>query len=527
MPITPTYPGLYIEELPNSTHSIVAAPTSITVFVGYTHPFKTTTFNEAIPISSFTDYEREFGGLYASGVFDSSVAYAVNEFFLNGGSRAYVVGLQANYHDAAGAVLNPTPPVGTSVTVPTTGGGIIFTAQEPTDRVPMRVTISNRKQTVSPNDTADISIAYGSRVETFRSVVLSNIETVIGTVASPVSSMITVSPDAGIYGTAFAADTVTPVGFTPPPTFSSTFSAADFMDVFQQDSSLDKVDIFNLLAIPGVSDNSIWSLALAFCERKLAFGIMDPPRQAAADRFAARVTPTLSLPLIADELPLLPKSINGALYFPYLNTIDPLTASAIELPPSGFVAGVYARIDTNRGVWKAPAGFEATVNNTTGVVARGRLSDTGQGALNPIAINCLRSFPGIGSTVVFGARTLQGADTNTAFQQWKYVPVRRLALFIEQTLLRNLTWAVFEPNDEPLWIAMRTSVENFMLSLFNQHAFQGSKPSQAFQVKCDASTTTQQDIDNGIVNIIVAFAPLKPAEFVIIKIAQLAGQAQT
>jgi uncharacterized protein len=154
------------------------------------------------------------------------------------------------------------------------------------------------------------------------------------------------------------------------------------------------------------------------------------------------------------------------------------------------------------------------------------MTDQRQGTLNPKGINCLRSFPGVG-TVVYGARTLVGSDTNTAFQQSKYVPVRRMTLFIKQTLYRNLGWVVFEPNDEPLWVAIRTSIEAFMLSLFNQGAFQGSTPSQAFQVKCDKSTTTQQDINNGIVNIIVAFAPLKPAEFVIVKIAQLAGQVQS
>jgi len=174
-------------------------------------------------------------------------------------------------------------------------------------------------------------------------------------------------------------------------------------------------------------------------------------------------------------------------------------------------------------VWKAPAGLETTVVNTTGVVERGRMTDLRQGTLNPLGVNCLRNFPGIG-TVVFGARTL--VTDNPAFEQWRYVPVRRMALFLEQTLYRNLGWVVFEPNDEPLWVAIRTTIENFMLSLFHQGAFQGSTPSQAFQVKCDSSTTTQTDIDNGIVNIIVAFAPLKPAEFVIIKIAQLAGQTQ-
>ena len=156
-------------------------------------------------------------------------------------------------------------------------------------------------------------------------------------------------------------------------------------------------------------------------------------------------------------------------------------------------------------------------------VPRGDMTDLRQGTLNPKGVNCIRDFPGIGS-VVFGARTL--VTENPSFEQWRYVPVRRTALFIEQSLYHSLGWVVFEPNDEPLWVAIRTTIENFMLSLFNQGAFQGSTPSQAFQVKCDSSTTTQTDIDAGIVNILVAFAPLKPAEFVVIKIAQLAGQVQ-
>ena len=188
------------------------------------------------------------------------------------------------------------------------------------------------------------------------------------------------------------------------------------------------------------------------------------------------------------------------------------------------MAGIYASTDTNRGVWKAPAGLQTVILNTIGVIDTGRMTDARQGTLNPLGVDCLRDLPGIG-TVVFGARTL--VTQNPAQQQWRYVPVRRMALFLEQTLYRNLTWVVFEPNDEPLWVAIRTSIESFMLSLFHQGAFQGDTPSQAFKVLCDSSTTTQQDIDNGVVNIVVAFAPLKPAEFVVIQIAQLAGQSQT
>lgn len=540
MPITPTYPGIYIEELPSSAHTITAAPTSITVFIGYSHPFKTNSWGKAVRLFSFTDYEREFGGFFASDLLSNALPYAVNEFFLNGGSDAYVVGIQPHYYDFS--VKPPDQGVVQSATA--TIGNIIFTALEPVDaNHPMTVTINNLA--ASTKDTADITITYGSRAETYRKVVLdatnkqNYIENRIGTASKRLSSLVTVTPSGPNYGTAFSAtpkpqDLRYPPPFvagSPPPGWT-TFNPADFVTIFQTDGDLDKVPIFNLMALPGIADNSIWSEALAFCERKRAFLILDPPENAAADPIAAKVdsNPNNNLPLIGSDTDdgiietIVPKSPNGALYFPYLLSNDPLTNSTVEQPPSGFVAGIFARTDLNRGVWKAPAGLETTLLNTTGVVERGRMTDLRQGVLNTKGVNCLRSFPGSG-TVVFGARTL--VTENPAFEQWRYIPVRRMALFIEQTLLNNLGWAILEPNDEPLWVALRTSVESFMLSLFHQGAFQGSTPSQAFQVKCDASTTTQDDINNGIVNIIVAFAPLKPAEFVIVKIAQLAGQAQS
>src|SRR5262249_49544279 len=151
-----------------------------------------------------------------------------------------------------------------------------------------------------------------------------------------------------------------------------------------------------------------------------------------------------------------------AIYFPRLKSTDTLTSTARDMAPGGYVAGVFARTDNNRGVWKAPAGLETILSNTTGVVDSGKLTDMRAGLLNNDAINAIRPFPGVG-TVVFGARTLVGAKDNTAFEQWRYVPVRRMALFLEQTLLANLGWVVFEPNDEPLWLAIRTSIESFMV----------------------------------------------------------------
>jgi phage tail sheath protein FI len=186
------------------------------------------------------------------------------------------------------------------------------------------------------------------------------------------------------------------------------------------------------------------------------------------------------------------------------------------------VAGLYARIDGTRGVWKAPAGTEATLTGVQGLVYK--MSDPENGVLNPIGLNCFRTFPVYGN-ILWGARTLVGADADA--NQWKYVPVRRIALYIEESLYRGTQWVVFEPNDEPLWAAIRLNVGSFMSDLFRKGAFQGLTPKDAYLVKCDSETTTQSDIDNGIVNILVGFAPLKPAEFVIIQIQQLAGQSQS
>jgi len=503
MPVTPSFPGIYIEELPSATRTIAAAPTSIAVFVGYTHPFKTRNFNKAVQLFSFSDYQREFGGFYLSNVLDTSVANAVNQFFMNGGSECYVVALQAeDYFDTGGA------DVGNVTSATATIGGIDFTASEPTDKVPIVVSVTPG----NPATTADVTITYGSQPpETYRGVNL--------TAASPdfFRTRMANSAYVRVAGApaAFTAAANTNLQAAAPAGAVNTFELPHFTAVFQTDSDLDKVPIFNLLIVPGITNPSVLSAALAFAERKMAFVIVDPPRDSTSDQGTGSVLTAFDT---------FPKSPNGAFYFPYLKSADPLTGAAVELAPSGYVAGIYARTDTKRGVWKAPAGLETTVLNTTGVVDRGRMNDLRQGVLNLAGIDVLRTFPGIG-TVVFGGRTLVSA--NPAYEQWRYVPVRRMALFIEQTLLRNLGWAVFEPNDDPLWVSLRVTVENFMLSLFNRGAFQGKKPSDAFLVRCDSSTTTQTDINNGIVNIIVGFAPLKPAEFVIVKIAQLAGQVQS
>jgi phage tail sheath protein FI len=542
MPVTPTYPGIYIQEAPSSSHTITPAPTSVAVFIGYTHPLKTNPANFGVPaeIFGFLDYQRQFGGFVRSAAFANAsgafgdIAVAVNQFFLNGGSDAFVVALNNSNLPQAGATVS--------------FGGLGFVAREITDETyRMTVTIRPIAAPVSPpnDELADVIITYGPAsggggiTETYRRVsmnplqddgVTANpnfIETMIGTADSPVSSLVTVSAGSppALFPTSVQSQTFP--SLLPAASASTLFEASDFTAVLQADTLLDKLPVFNLMVIPGVTDGLVLSTALAFCERKLAFFIMDPPIADSADGtavgFPHRIQDT------AND-PALPRSKNGALYFPYLRSPDPITGAATnavtgavnEIPPAGTVAGIFAATDIARGVWKAPAGFQATTKNTTGVVARGQMTDPRQGVLNPLGVNCLRDFPNIG-TAVFGARTLVTATD----EQWRYVPVRRMALFLEQTLYANLKWVVFEPNAEPLWTAITMSINAFMLGLFKQNAFQGTKPSEAFQVICNSQTTTQADIDNGIVNIVVAFAPLKPAEFVIITIAQMAGQTQT
>jgi uncharacterized protein len=279
-----------------------------------------------------------------------------------------------------------------------------------------------------------------------------------------------------------------------------------------------EVDLFNLLLLPDDEEQtatdraSLWGPASAFCQERRAFLLIDAPVtwtdvQKATD-------PTTGV----NELRRGLAKDYSAVFYPRLTIQE--NGSQVQLGASGAVAGLMARIDSSRGVWKAPAGTEADVRGIVGLERR--FSDQENGVLNPRAINTLRVFSS--GIVNWGARTLAGDDDLGS--QWKYIPVRRIALYIEESLYRGTQWVVFEPNDEPLWSQIRLNVGAFMHTLFRQGAFQGKTPREAYLVKCDRETTTQDDINRGVVNILVGFAPLKPAEFVIIKIQQLAGQVQ-
>jgi uncharacterized protein len=284
--------------------------------------------------------------------------------------------------------------------------------------------------------------------------------------------------------------------------------------------ALRNTDIFNILCIPPINREpagdmpNVYDKAAALCLERRSMLIVDSPVQwtdvdRAVNNFS-RLRPE----------PGTDPAKNAAVYFPWMKLTD-RNGRVTQFPPSGTVAGVWARTDGQRNVAKAPAGTETGLSGVSELVVK--LTDLENGRLNPLGVNCLRTFPVIGS-VVWGARTLKGADRLA--NEWKYVPVRRTALFIEESLYRGTQWVVFEPNDEPLWAAIRLNVGAFMNTLFRQGMFQGRTPQEAYLVKCDKDNNPQNDIDRGIVNILVGFAPLKPAEFVVIHIQQLAGQIQ-
>jgi phage tail sheath protein FI len=279
-----------------------------------------------------------------------------------------------------------------------------------------------------------------------------------------------------------------------------------------------EVDLFNLMVLPRTDPTqldslrqTLWGLASAFCETRRAMLLVDPPSTwNTIDKAYAGI----------DALRIGVDTQNAAAYWPRVMIAD-ATPTGHVADPSGSIAGVYARIDAKRGVWKAPAGREASIFGLSGVARK--MTDPDNGQINPKALNAIRTFPtGI---VSWGARTLVGFDDSGDLDH-KYVPVRRTMLMIEESLYRGLAFAVFEPNDEPLWARLRLVGRTFMDGLFRQGAFAGAKASDAYFVACDNTTTTQADIDLGVVNVIVGFAPLKPAEFVVLTVTQMAGQVQ-
>ncbi|HEV7887086.1 MAG TPA: phage tail sheath C-terminal domain-containing protein [Acidimicrobiales bacterium] len=541
MPAQLTYPGVYIEEVPSGVRTIVGVATSITAFVGRT---RWGPVADATDILSASQFARVFGGRWPA----SPLTQAVDDFFQNGGSHAVVVRLV--HDDAETAALS----VGGLDLVAASPGSWGADLRAAVDHADVDPALAASLGLASKDELFNLTVTHavpGGAVERYANLSVKDNRRNVAATLKEKSDLVrvaegwgganppdptdgkdalgTVEDQLGEAKKAYRNGTGNKAAVTAKETElrtavdtaraaakdGSPLALADFTDDTAAVEhkglfALDGADTVNLLCIPpheadGDIELGLVAAASTYCEKRRALFLVDP-RTSWTD-------PSDGMAWI-DEVD--GAKANAAVYFPRLKRPDG------ESVPCGAVAGVMARTDAARGVWKAPAGLDAVLRNVPDLAVR--LNDDENGLLNPVGVNCLRSMPPAGR-VVWGARTAVGADVLAS--DWKYVPVRRLALFLEESLFRGTKWVVFEPNDEPLWSQIRLSAGSFMHQLFRQGAFQGRSPREAYFVKCDGETTTQADRDLGVVNVNVGFAPLKPAEFVVIRLQQMAGQVET
>ena len=562
MPVALTYPGVYVEEISSGVRTITGVATSITAFIGRALRGPV---NKAVIVNSFGDFEARFGSLWN----DAALGFAVRDFFVNGGGQAVIVRL---YHADTAHVSGSNPAAPPAAIRSITLGDFDFLAASEGrwgNGLRLEIDLNNVSDAAAAMlgvvksqlfnlSVRDVGSGRSERylnltaVESPRRVdrVLAAESALIVSASAPDGSegiaagkdSLSVKEDA--YATAIkaltdkrnadpAANVAAEIAaiLAAKAAFDTALADAakavsdglplavsDFLPANGETEkkglyALEQTDLFNLLCIPPYRaatdsvniDAGLVSSAASYCEKRRAMLLLDAPKPWTTKDKARDGFNDLDNDAVGT------RSRNAALFFPRLRQPNPLRDGQVEtFAACGAVAGVFARTDANRGVWKAPAGFNATLVGVPQLSVQ--LTDPENGELNPFGINCLRAFPATGR-VVWGARTLRGSDQLS--DEYKYIPVRRTALFIEESLFRGLKWAVFEPNDEPLWAQIRLNVGSFMHNMFRQGAFQGSSPRDAYFVRCDKETTTQNDINLGIVNVVVGFAPLKPAEFVV------------
>ncbi|MBK7617347.1 MAG: phage tail sheath family protein [Burkholderiales bacterium] len=519
MPNASLSPGVYVEELPSGTRTIQAVATAITAFVGRT-PMGA---EEPTLVDSYSAYASSFGGLDPA----CTMRLVVRDFFTNGGRQAVILRL-FKPSTAAGARDRALIVLPNLVLVAASRGSwanALRVRIEPSALAADLFTLSvchtpTGEVEVFPNLSVKEGPRRVDRVLASQSSLL-RVET-----AMPASAMPAAHAAAGPGAALWADDTLsTPVSADHAAQDSEPLDLAAYLgDEAARTGlhALGRTKLFNLLCIPpdtvgGDTAPEVYRAALDICVQRRAMLIVDAPAAWQSPDDATDATHGLPCLGIEDV-----RARNAALYFPRLaGGSEPNASTMGSRAACGAIAGLMARTDAARGVWKAPAGTEATLRGVQGPALS--LNDAQNGLLNRLGVNCLRRFPTIG-TVAWGARTLRGADPLA--DEYKYIPVRRMALHIEESLYRGLQWVVFEANGEPLWAQIRLAVGGYLQALFTQGAFQGRSPKDAYFVRCDLGTTTDNDIALGLVNIHIGFAPLKPAEFVILKVQTKAGQAQ-
>jgi uncharacterized protein len=480
-------PGVYIEEIDIGPKPIEGASTSTAGFVG---PTEKGPLGPRL-VTSFEQFQRAYGGYRK----DSYLTYAVDGFFRNGGSRCYIARIIGKGAKEANLSLIRK---GEAIAVVAKGPGIW----------------GNDLSVMVEEGSLDsslfkLSIAYGKKpggVEPKIVEIFDNIST-DGSSGNYYMKNITGISDFIVLNPAGKSEEEETKSMLMPLSGGSdgeALKATDFAGGSEGPGmrtgleSLNEFDDISIVCIPDESkfQDAIADALVTHCEKR-------------KDRFAI-----LQAKQSSTDIPNLrpPKATKyAAFYYPWIKILDPLTGLPILVPSGGHVAGVYARVDQEKGVHKAPA--NEVVNGALGLefnITKGE-----QDVLNPRGVNCIRAFPGRG-ILIWGART---AASDPA---WKYVNVRRLFIFVEKSIELGTQWVVFEPNDERLWARVKQTINQFLMGVWRSGALMGTTEDEAFFVKCDRTTMTQNDIDNGRLVVLVGIAPVKPAEFVIFRIAQVA-----
>lgn len=508
MPQALTYPGVYVQEDLSGPRPIQGIQPSITAFVGRT---RRGPLGRAVTVYNFGEFVTTFGAPWDQ----SWLPDAVFDFFRNGGGTAVIVRAVQSLSSGGGAANRAVQAVRATAAVQAGSEKILLRAREYggfADDWHARVIAGGINDQGQPVTTLySVSITSVPKpgdpedrvtFETFRNLRDTEIIAAINERSLLVSA-----------ATSTAAAPGADVRFSGGGD-GAELTRADYDDVAATAleargalHALPAVDLFSLLVIPPgrtaavTGWNDVVAAATKIAVTRRAFLILDAPQ---AWSLQETEISTMNVGVFG------PPSPNAAIYTPWLDKMDD-AGKIFQAPPSGALAGIYARTDGESGVWKAPAGVDAGV---FGALGPSRILTADQnGALNIRAINCLMrksNWP----VVVWGARTEVGFDGSGTLE--RYIPVRRTLLFIEETLYRNTEWVVFRENDETLWMQVKAGITAFLHGLFLQGAFQGDIPEKAYYVECGWTTMSQADIDNGIINISVGIAPVKPAEFVVL-----------
>jgi len=508
----PTYlsPGVYVEEVPAGSRPIEGVGTAVAAFVGLTSQGE---FNQPTLVTSWTQFSQKFGDF----VPDTYVAHAVYGYFLNGGGAAYIVRIGNDGNGAGrGSKALPTGPQAML-------GGLRVAALESSGQgSTITVEVADPVGDPPPEDAFKLVVKRGNKIEeTYDAVTTRRGKDNVVSQVKEKSKLIKIEEVA--TGAALAKPDNQTVALAvpapaPPPSIEH-LEADDYVgDAADRTgfSGLEAVDEVTMICIPdlmsayerGALDlEAVQAVQLAMIAHCELMGdrvaILDPPPALAPQQVKEWRVDKAGY-----------DSKFATLYYPWIKVFDPPSGTNRMVPPSGHMAGIWARTDDTRGVHKAPAN-----EVVRGAVALDvQLTKPEQDMLNPIGINCLRAFPGRGIRV-WGARTLSGEA------EWRYLNVRRLFNYLEESILNGTQWVVFEPNDDALWARIRRTISAFLVNEWRKGALFGLTPDEAFYVKCDRDTNPPEAIDAGQVTCEIGVAPVKPAEFVVFRLAQFSAGA--